>query len=83
MAATAGFDVPACVRRSARRGDRGRQRRCVRPRAVRVPARAGGRAATLREVSVVIAVLLAREHPGPIGWAGIGAVVAGAVLAAA
>ena len=42
-----------------------------------------GRVATLREVSVVIAVLLAREHPGPIGWAGIGAVVAGAVLAAA
>lgn len=41
-----------------------------------------GRVATLREVSVVLAVLLARERPGVIGWAGIGAVVAGAALAA-
>jgi drug/metabolite transporter (DMT)-like permease len=41
-----------------------------------------GRVATLREVSVVLAVLLAREHPGPVGWAGIGLVVAGAALAA-
>ncbi|MGZ8614165.1 MAG: EamA family transporter [Actinomycetota bacterium] len=40
-----------------------------------------GQVATLREVSVVLAVLLAREHPGPLGWAGIGLVVAGAVLA--
>jgi drug/metabolite transporter (DMT)-like permease len=41
-----------------------------------------GRVATLREVSVVLAVLLAREHPGAIGWAGIAAVVAGGALAA-
>jgi drug/metabolite transporter (DMT)-like permease len=41
-----------------------------------------GRVATLREISVVIAGLLAREHPGPLGWVGIGAVVAGAALAA-
>lgn len=41
-----------------------------------------GRVATLREVSVVLAVVLAREHPGAIGWAGIAAVVAGAALAA-
>lgn len=41
-----------------------------------------GQVATLREISVVIAVLLARERPGPIGWLGIGAVVAGAALAA-
>jgi drug/metabolite transporter (DMT)-like permease len=41
-----------------------------------------GRVATLREVSVVFAVLLAREHPGVLGWAGIGAVLTGAALAA-
>jgi drug/metabolite transporter (DMT)-like permease len=41
-----------------------------------------GQVATLREVSVVLAVLMARERPGPLGWAGIGAVVAGATLAA-
>jgi drug/metabolite transporter (DMT)-like permease len=41
-----------------------------------------GQVATLREISVVLAVLFARERPGPIGWAGIGAVVAGAALAA-
>lgn len=41
-----------------------------------------GQVATLREISVVIAVLIARERPGPIGWAGIGAVVGGAALAA-
>jgi drug/metabolite transporter (DMT)-like permease len=41
-----------------------------------------GRVATLREISVVLAVLLAREHPGPLGWAGIAAVVAGGSLAA-
>ena len=41
-----------------------------------------GQVATLREVSVVIAVLLVHEHPGRLGWAGIGAVVAGAALAA-
>jgi drug/metabolite transporter (DMT)-like permease len=41
-----------------------------------------GQVATLREVSVVIAVLLAHEHPGPMGWIGIGAVVVGAALAA-
>lgn len=41
-----------------------------------------GRVTTLREVSVVIAVLMARERPGALGWVGIGAVVAGAALAA-
>ena len=41
-----------------------------------------GQVATLREVSVVLAVLMARERPGPLGWAGIAAVVAGASLAA-
>ena len=41
-----------------------------------------GQVATLREVSVVIAVLLARERPGPLGWAGIGLVLVGAVLTA-
>jgi drug/metabolite transporter (DMT)-like permease len=41
-----------------------------------------GRVATLREISVVFAVLLAREHPGRLGWAGIAAVVAGGALAA-
>jgi drug/metabolite transporter (DMT)-like permease len=41
-----------------------------------------GQVATLREVSVVVAVLMAREHPGPLGWAGIAAVVAGGALAA-
>ncbi|MET0802119.1 MAG: DMT family transporter [Actinomycetota bacterium] len=40
-----------------------------------------GRVATLREVSVVLAVLLAREHPGALGWTGIGLVVAGAMVA--
>ena len=40
-----------------------------------------GRVATLREVSVVLAVLLAREHPGALGWAGIGLVVTGATVA--
>lgn len=84
MAATTRFDVP-------------RLRASLRPGAAIAVGSVGayalvlfafrlapvGRVATLREVSVVIAVLLAREHPGPIGWAGIGAVVAGAVLAAA
>lgn len=41
-----------------------------------------GQVATLREVSVVIAVLLARERPGPLGWTGIGLVLAGALLTA-
>ena len=41
-----------------------------------------GQVTTLREVSVVIAVLLARERPGVLGWVGIGAVLAGAGLAA-
>jgi drug/metabolite transporter (DMT)-like permease len=41
-----------------------------------------GHVATLREVSVVIAVLLARERPGPLGWAGIGLVLVGAALTA-
>ena len=41
-----------------------------------------GRVTTLREISVVFAVLLARERPGPLGWAGIAAVVGGAALAA-
>jgi drug/metabolite transporter (DMT)-like permease len=40
-----------------------------------------GQVATLREVSVVLAVLLAREHPGALGWAGIGLVVVGAMVA--
>ncbi|MGH2630575.1 MAG: EamA family transporter [Actinomycetota bacterium] len=40
-----------------------------------------GRVATLREVSVVLAVLLAREHPGVLGWTGIGLVVVGATVA--
>jgi drug/metabolite transporter (DMT)-like permease len=46
----------------------------------RAPA---GRVATLREVSVLIALLVAREHPGRLGWIGAGLVVAGAFLAAA
>lgn len=41
-----------------------------------------GRVTTVREISVVIAVLAARERPGAIGWIGIGAVAAGAGLAA-
>jgi len=41
-----------------------------------------GQVATLREVSVVLAVLLARERPGRLGWVGIAAVVAGAGIAA-
>ena len=41
-----------------------------------------GQVATLREVSVVLAVLLARERPGRLGWTGIAAVVTGATLAA-
>ncbi len=41
-----------------------------------------GQVATLREVSVVLAVLMAHERPGPLGWAGIAAVVVGACLAA-
>ena len=41
-----------------------------------------GRVATLREVSVVIAIRMARERPGAIGWAGIALVLAGAALAA-
>ena len=41
-----------------------------------------GQVATLREVSVVLAVLLARERPGRLGWIGIAAVVAGGTLAA-
>ena len=41
-----------------------------------------GQVATLREVSVVLAVLMAHERPGALGWAGIAAVVAGASLAA-
>ena len=83
LMAAAGFDVPACVRRSAGAaiavGSVGAYALVL--FAFRLAP--VGRVATLREVSVVIAVLLAREHPGPIGWAGIGAVVAGAVLAAA
>lgn len=41
-----------------------------------------GQVATLREISVVLAVLLARERPGRLGWLGIAAVVAGAGIAA-
>ncbi len=41
-----------------------------------------GQVATLREVSVVLAVLIARERPGRLGWVGIGAVAAGGTLAA-
>ena len=41
-----------------------------------------GQVATLREVSVVLAILLARERPGRLGWVGIAAVVAGAGIAA-
>lgn len=41
-----------------------------------------GQVATLREVSVVLAVLLARERPGWLGWLGIAAVVGGAGIAA-
>lgn len=83
MAATTGFDLP-------------RLRASLRPGAAIAIGSVGayalvlfafrlapvGRVATLREISVVIAVLLAREHPGALGWAGIGAVVAGAALAA-
>ena len=75
--------TPACVAPPGR-GGRGRQRRCCVLVLFAFRLAPVGRVATLREVSVVIAVLLAREeHPGPIGWAGIGAVVAGAVLATA
>ena len=46
--------------------------------------RAGaGRVATLREVSVLLGILLAREKSGPRVWLGAALVVAGAVLAAA
>lgn len=41
-----------------------------------------GQVATLREISVVLAVLLARERPGRLGRLGIAAVVAGAGIAA-
>ena len=41
-----------------------------------------GQVATLREVSVVLAVLMAHERPGALGWVGVAAVVAGASLAA-
>ena len=43
---------------------------------------AAGRVATLREVSVLLALLAARRRPGLLGWAGAGLVVVGAVLAA-
>ncbi|HET9311240.1 MAG TPA: DMT family transporter [Actinomycetota bacterium] len=83
VAATTGFDV-------------GRLRAALRPGAAIALGSVGayalvllafqlapvGRVATLREISIVVAVLLAREHPGPLGWAGIGAVVTGGALAA-
>lgn len=43
---------------------------------------AAGRVSTLREVSVLIGLLLAREQAGPRVWAGAVLVVAGMVLAA-
>ena len=45
----------------------------------RAPA---GRVATLREASVLVGLLLARERPGRLVWLGAGLVVIGAVLAA-
>jgi drug/metabolite transporter (DMT)-like permease len=41
-----------------------------------------GRVATLRELSVLVGILLAREGPGPRTWVGAGLVVAGAVMVA-
>lgn len=41
-----------------------------------------GRVATLREISVLLGVLIARERSGPRVWLGAGLVVLGAVLAA-
>lgn len=43
---------------------------------------AAGRVSTLREVSVLIGIMLARERPGPQVWIGAVLVVAGMVLAA-
>jgi drug/metabolite transporter (DMT)-like permease len=42
-----------------------------------------GRVATLRETSVLVAILLSRERPGTATWAGAALCVVGAVLAAA
>jgi drug/metabolite transporter (DMT)-like permease len=42
-----------------------------------------GRVATLRETSVLLAILLSRERPGVATWAGAALCVVGAVLAAA
>jgi drug/metabolite transporter (DMT)-like permease len=42
-----------------------------------------GRVATLRETSVLLAILLSRERPGAATWAGAALCVVGAVLAAA
>jgi drug/metabolite transporter (DMT)-like permease len=42
-----------------------------------------GRVATLRETSVLLAILLSREQPGAATWAGAAMCVVGAVLAAA
>jgi drug/metabolite transporter (DMT)-like permease len=39
--------------------------------------------ATLRETSVLLAILLSRERPGAATWAGAALCVVGAVLAAA
>jgi drug/metabolite transporter (DMT)-like permease len=41
-----------------------------------------GRVATLREASVLVGILLSREHPGPVIWAGALLVLIGALLAA-
>lgn len=41
-----------------------------------------GRVSTLRETSILIGVLLARERPGRTVWLGAGMVVAGAILVA-
>jgi drug/metabolite transporter (DMT)-like permease len=41
-----------------------------------------GRVATLREASVLVGILLSREHPGPVVWTGALFVLIGALLAA-
>lgn len=77
------------------RGDLGRLRRSLRTGTVIAVGSAGayglvlvafslapaGQVATLREVSVLLALLAAKGRPGRLGWLGAGLVVAGAVLA--
>jgi drug/metabolite transporter (DMT)-like permease len=43
---------------------------------------AAGPVATLRELSVLIAILVSRERPGRVAWAGAVLCVAGGILAA-